>query len=45
MRCLSITLFSAFAFSIPAWAKLPPPSDEAKAKAAGGAPAVEGQSQ
>ncbi len=34
MRCLSIALFSAFAFSVPAWAKLPPPSDEAKAKAA-----------
>jgi hypothetical protein len=34
MRCLSIALFSAFAFSVPAWAKLPPPSEEAKAKAA-----------
>ena len=34
MRCLSIALFSAFAFSVPAWAKLPAPSDEAKAKAA-----------
>ncbi len=36
MRCLSIALFSAFAFSVPAWAKLPVPAlnDEAKAKAA-----------
>jgi hypothetical protein len=34
MRCLSIALFSAFAFSVPAWAKLPAPSEEAKAKAA-----------
>ena len=37
MRCLSIALFSAFAFSVPAWAKLPAVSDEAKAKAAEGA--------
>ena len=34
MRCLSIALFSAFALSAPAWAKLPPLNDEAKAKAA-----------
>jgi hypothetical protein len=34
MRCLSIALFSAFAFAVPAWAKLPPVSDEAKAKGA-----------
>lgn len=34
MRCLSIALFSAFAFSVPAWAKLPAVSDEAKGKAA-----------
>lgn len=34
MRCLSIALFSAFAVSVPAWSKLPPASDEAKAKAA-----------
>jgi hypothetical protein len=34
MRCLSIALFSAFAVSVPAWGKLPAPSDEAKAKAA-----------
>ena len=40
MRCLSIALFSAFAFSVPAWAKLPALSDEAKAKAAEGAAKV-----
>ena len=34
MRCLSIALFSAFAVSVPAWAKLPAVGDEAKAKAA-----------
>ncbi len=34
MRCLSIALFSAFAFSVPAWAKLPALNDDAKAKAA-----------
>ncbi len=34
MRCLSIALFSAFAMSTPAWAKLPPLNDEAKGKAA-----------
>ena len=34
MRCLSVALFSAFAFSVPAWSKLPAASDEAKAKAA-----------
>ncbi|MFZ2648464.1 MAG: hypothetical protein WA210_00025, partial [Burkholderiaceae bacterium] len=34
MRCLSIALFSAFAFAVPAWAKLPALTDEAKAKGA-----------
>jgi hypothetical protein len=34
MRCLSIALLSAIAFSAPAWAKLPALNDEAKAKAA-----------